>query len=70
MVSHKKIGAQAANVPQEVPVATESRAVTMKPTKAIVLQLSPRESVIFTIEAPTPVDINVLNYNILEITSK
>ncbi len=56
--SHKKIGAHAAKVPQEVPVATESIAVTKKPHTATLLAFTPRDSAILTIEAPTPVDIN------------
>ncbi|MPN11668.1 hypothetical protein SDC9_158972 [bioreactor metagenome] len=56
--SHKNIGAHAANVPQDVPVATESTAVTKNETTATVLPVTPRESAIFTKDAPTPVDIN------------
>ncbi len=56
-LSHKKIGAHAANVPQEVPVATERIAVTKNPHTATVLAFNPRDRAILTIEAPTPVDM-------------
>ena len=56
--SHRKIGAHAAKVPQEVPVATESTPVTQRPTTATILAVMPRDSAMFTTEAPTPVDMN------------
>ena len=58
--SHRKIGAQAAKVPQEVPFDTESTPVTHRPTTAQSLALIPSDSAMFTTEAPTPVDINAL----------
>lgn len=56
--NHKNIGAHAAKVPHEVPVATDNIDVTKKPTTATVLAVNPRLSDILTIDAPTPVDIN------------
>ena len=58
--SHKKIGAHAANVPHEVPVATDKIAVTTRPTTAVVFAEIPSDSAIFTTDAPTPVDMNAL----------
>ena len=56
--NHKNTGAQAANVPQEVPVAMDRIAVTMAPTKATVFPVIPNFNAIIMIEAPTPVDMN------------
>ena len=56
--NHKKIGAQAANVPQLVPVAIDSIDVTIAPTTATVLAVIPIFSAINIRDAPTPVDIN------------
>ena len=52
--SHKKIGAHAAKVPHEVPVATESKAVQTSPTQATVLAVTPSFNARFTTAAPTP----------------
>ena len=52
--SHMKIGAQAAKVPQEVPVATDRQQQQMKPTAATDFAVIPRDSAILMIAAPTP----------------
>ena len=52
--NHRKIGAQAANVPQEVPVATDRTPVQTRPTQATVLAVTPSFSAMFTTDAPTP----------------
>ena len=57
-LSHKKIGAQAANVPQLVPVAIDNIDVTIAPTRATVFPVIPRVNAILMIDAPTPVAIN------------
>ena len=56
-VIHKKIGAQAAKVPHEVPVATDNTEETKKATRATVLAEMPMFRLKVIIEAPTPVDI-------------
>ena len=52
--SHMKMGAQAAKVPQEVPVATESAAVQSSPITATVLAVTPSLRASVTTAAPTP----------------
>ena len=52
--NHKKIGAHAAKVPHEVPVATESTPVQTRPTQATVLAVTPSFNAMFTTDAPTP----------------
>ena len=54
------IGAHAANVPHEVPVATERIPVHRMPTTATDLPVTPKERAIFTTEAPTPELMNML----------
>ena len=56
--NHRKIGAQAAKVPQEVPVATERTQHTIKAVTATVLAVNPKPNAILIMAAPTPVDIN------------
>ena len=58
-LSHKKIGAQAANVPQLVPVAIDNTEVTIAPVSATVFPVIPKFNAILMIDAPTPVDMNV-----------
>ena len=58
--NHRKIGAHAANVPHDVPVATDRIAVTQSPITAVVLAVTPRLSARLTTDAPTPVDMNAL----------
>ncbi len=58
--SHRKIGAHAANVPHEVPVATDRIAVTAIPTTATVLAVIPIERAMLITVAPTPVDMKAL----------
>ena len=58
--SQRKIGEQAAKVPQEVHVATDKTAVTISPVTAVVLAVTPKDRAMFTTEAPTPVFINAL----------
>ena len=53
--SHRKIGAQAAIVPHDVPVATDSTQVTRNPTTATSLAVSPSDSARLMIAAATPV---------------
>ena len=55
--SQRKIGAHAANVPQDVPVAVDSTAVSRRATTAMVFALSPAASDILMTDAATPVDI-------------
>ena len=57
-INHKKIGAHAANVPQEVPVATDNTPVTNRPMQAVVFAVTPADNAKLTIAAPTPVDMN------------
>ena len=54
-LSHRKIGAQAAKVPQEVPVATESRQVTINEMTATVRPVTPSFRARLMSDAPTPV---------------
>ena len=58
--NHRKIGAQAAKVPHDVPVATESTAVTAIPTTATLLAVIPAFRAKLITDAPTPVVINAL----------
>ena len=58
--SQRKIGEQAAKVPQDVPVATDKTAVTIRPVTAVVLAVTPSDSAMLTTEAPTPVFIKAL----------
>ena len=53
--SHKNIGAHAANVPHDVPVAIESIAVTISATAGTSLAVTPIERAILMMEADTPV---------------
>ena len=53
--SHRKMGAQAAKVPQEVPVATERSDVTIRAATATYLAVSPMESAMLMTAAATPV---------------
>ncbi len=55
--SHRKMGAQAAKVPQLEPVAMESTQVTSMETMATVRAVIPRRRAIRIREAPTPVAI-------------
>ena len=55
--SHRKIGAHAAKVPQDVPVAIERIAVTMSEVIATSLAVSPRDRAMLMIEAATPVSM-------------
>ena len=59
-LSHMKIGAQAAKVPQDVPVATDNILVQTIPTTATDLPVTPKERAKFTTDAPTPELINRL----------
>ncbi|MPM92892.1 hypothetical protein SDC9_140028 [bioreactor metagenome] len=54
-LSQRKMGAHAAKVPQEVPVAIDSTAVTIKATTARTFALSPAASDMLITEAATPV---------------
>ncbi len=56
-LSQRKIGAHAANVPHDVPVAVERTAVRRSATTAIVFALSPAASDMLMTEAATPVPI-------------
>ncbi len=56
--NHKKIGAQAAKVPQEVPVATERIDAIIKEVTATVFAVIPSPKAKLIIAAPTPVAIN------------
>lgn len=56
-LSQRKIGAQAANVPHEVPVAIERTEVTSRATTARTFALSPAASDMLMTEAATPVAI-------------
>ena len=57
-LSHKNIGAQAANVPHDVPVAIDRIAVIAAPTTATVFPVIPTFKAIIIRAAPTPVDMN------------
>ena len=59
-LSHINIGAHAAKVPHDVPVATDRMAVHKRPTTATVFAVTPSESAIFTTAAPTPELMNTL----------
>ena len=56
-LSQRKIGAQAAKVPQEVPVAVESTQVRRKATTAMLRASRPAASDMLMTEAATPVDM-------------
>ena len=55
--SQRKMGAQAAKVPQDVPVATERIAVTTRQAGATSLAVIPMESAMLMMAAATPVDM-------------
>ena len=66
--SQRKIGEQAAKVPQEVPVATDNIAVAIRPVTAVVLAVTPKDRAMLTTEAPTPVFINApVSYTHLDV---
>ncbi len=56
-LSHKKIGAQAANVPHEVPVAIDKIEVTIKDVTATSFAVNPNDKAMLIIEAATPVSM-------------
>ena len=56
-LSHMNIGAHAAKVPHDVPVAIERMAVTMSEVIATSLAVSPRERAMLMMEAATPVSM-------------
>ena len=55
--SQRNIGAHAAKVPHEVPVAIERIAVTMRAVTAMSFAVIPRESAMLMISAATPVSM-------------
>ncbi len=56
-LSHKKIGAHAAKVPHDEPVATDNKHVTNRAAGAMVLAVTPSSSARLIKAAPTPVAI-------------